>query len=209
MSVTAQQHRPGRRENLVLGHIWARRLRISGKGLGQRRFGAPDTTLLMEPRLELTCRRRGSGGKRWVGARWRGRRREHGGWAGREALEAAGPSQEGGARSPAASLWGRGCRSSGGPPGPLLLGSGSDLPSGEALSLEPPPARGSVSRGHCPESRVRTSGPLTGPRSSAPWHPLGPGQAQLPDGPGRPCCTRMLAPLRSLGGSLTVLRILR
>lgn len=104
MSVTAQQHRPGTQENLVLGHIWARRLRISGKGLGQRRFGAPDTTLLMEPRLELTCRRRGSGGKRWVGARWRGRRREHGGWAGREALEAAGPSQEGGVRSPAASL---------------------------------------------------------------------------------------------------------
>lgn len=170
MSVTAQQHRPGRRENLVLGHIWARRLRISGKGLGQRRFGAPDTTLLMEPRLELTCRRRGSGGKRWVGARWRGRRREHGGWAGREALEAAGPSQEGGARSPAASLWGRGCRSSGGPPGPLLLGSGSDLPSGEALSLEPPHVVASVA--------ATVPSPASGPRGPSLAH-----AAQLPGTP--------------------------
>ena len=51
---------------------------------------------------------------------------------------------------------------------PCHLGSDSDLPLG-GLSLPRDPACVSISHGHCPESGIWRSGPLTGPHSSAPW----------------------------------------
>lgn len=152
-----------------------------------------------------------------MAARWsgRGRRREHRRWAGRARPRVPralprGPSQEGGVRSPAASLWDglqefRGTEAfRAGAPRPLLLGSGSDLPAGEPLSLEPLHVVASVAATVLsPASGLR--GPSLAHTAQPPGVPLGPGQAQLPDGRGRPFRTRTLATLRFLG-NLTVLR---
>lgn len=155
----------------------------------------------------------GWGGQRWVGARWGGggRHREHRRRVGRQRREGPkgsgrlrGPSQEGGVRSPQPPC-GEGLQEfrgaeglpEPGGPRPLLLGSGSH-PTGRAR-LPGALARGGISRSHCPESFPPTSGPLTGPHSSAPWRPARAEQAQLPDSRGRPCCTRTLPALRFLG----------
>ena len=113
------------------------------------------------------------------GARWRGGggRREHL-WAGR--ARPRGPSQEGGVRSPAASLW-EGLqefrRAEGlpepGAPRPLLLGSGRDLPAGEPLSLEPLHVVASVAATVLsPASGLR--GPSLAHTAQPPGVPLGP-----------------------------------
>lgn len=123
---------------------------------------------------------------------------------------AAGPLPGGRGQEPRSLLWEglqefRGTEAfRAGAPRPLLLGSGSDLPAGEPLSLEPLHVVASVAATVLsPASGFR--GPSLAHTAQPPGVPLGPGQAQLPDGRGRPFRTRTLATLRFLG-NLTVLR---
>ena len=152
----------------------------------------------------------GVGGKRWVGGtleRGRGAQGASVGGAG----AAAGPLPGGRGQEPRSLPVGgaAGVPEGRGPSrarGPTSTAPGlRQRPARRRTPLPGALARGSISRGHCPESRIRTSGPLTGPHSSAPWRAPRAGQAQLPDGRGRLCCTRTLATLRFLG-NLTVLR---
>lgn len=197
----AQQHRLGRRENLAPGHIWAHQRRISGKGLGQQRFRAP---------ADSKCSRHDPANGAEAGANlmedgvgWKAL-----GWQHAGAAEGGAGSIEGGRggrglvsrglcrgappRRPGSGApqppCGRGCRSSGGQrpsePGPHVHCSWAQA----ATCPQEDPCPWSlctwyISRGHCPESRVRTSGPLTGPHSSAPWRPP---RARTSSAPRRP-----------------------
>lgn len=197
----AQQHRLGRRENLAPGHIWAHQRRISGKGLGQQRFRAP---------ADSKCSRHDPANGAAAGANlmedgvgWKAL-----GWQHAGAAEGGAGSIEGGRGG--RGLVSRGlCRGapprragSGAPQPPVGGAAGvpgdrglpSRGPTSTAPGLRQRPARrrtlvpgafarGSISRGHCPESRVRTSGPLTGPHSSAPWRPP---RARTSSAPRRP-----------------------
>lgn len=115
-----------------------------------------------------------------------------------------GPSQEGGVRSPQPPC-GEGLQEfrgaeglpEPGGPRPLLLGSGSHPPAGELVSLEPLHVVASVAATVLsPFPRLRAP---HWPTQLSPLASSSAEQAQLPDGRGRPRCTRTLPALRFLG----------
>ena len=115
-----------------------------------------------------------------------------------------GPPRRAGSGAPSLPV-GRGCRSSGGAEGlpepggprPLLLGSGSHPPAGELVSLEPLHVVASVAATVLsPFPRLRAP---HWPTQLSPLASSSAEQAQLPDGRGRPRCTRTLPALRFLG----------